>query len=55
MKSTIVKIKNKVKIIKDVLTIWLVKAFVSNINLKKFTILAVMRMMKKDVKFVRYL
>lgn len=55
MKSIILRIKNKIKTKKGVITYWPAKEFVSSINLKKYIILVVMRMMKKDVKYARYL
>ncbi len=55
MKSIILKIKNKIKTKKGDSTNWHAEEFVLSINLRKFIIRVGMKMMKKDVKSVRYL
>jgi hypothetical protein len=47
--------KNKIKAKNGVIIYWPAEEFVSDINLKKSTILVVTKIMKKDVKFVRFL
>lgn len=47
--------KNKIKAKNGVITYWPAEEFVSDINLKKSTIHVVTKIMKKDVKFVRFL
>ena len=47
--------KNKLKAKNGATTYWPAEEFVPDINLKKSTTPVVMRIMKKDVKFVRFL